>query len=207
MATAISLAGGQARQARFFRLHIVGLALGAVTMAFALTLVGAGLDEVLRSAGPPWAQAVLIGLALVAVGWTLTVVTGRGLPYPRPSWQVPEGWRHTLPTEFTLTAYGYLLGLGVLTNAVLPSLWVLIGLTVAVNSLPLATAAWLLYAASRAWTTRRDLSPHAPTEVSDTSLPHRFHREARAHTICRAATATLLVALTAASILTAATVG
>lgn len=207
MATTISLAGGQAQQSRFFGLHILGLALGALTMALALTLVGAGLDRALTAAGSRWTHAVLIGLGLIAVGWALTVATGRGLPYPRPSWQVPEAWRHTLPPEFTLTTYGYLLGLGVFTNAVFPSLWVLIGLTVVVHSLPLAMAAWLLYAGSRAWTTKRDLSPHAPTQVASPLPPGRVARELRAHTVCRAATAALLVTLTATSILTAASVG
>lgn len=203
MATAISLAGGEAGRSRFFRLHALGLASGALTMALGLTLVGAVSNRMLSVAGTQWTAAVLIGLGFVAVGWALTVSTGRGLPYPRPSWQVPDHWRHTLPPEFTLTAYGYLLGLGVLTNAVLPSLWVLIILTVVMHNILLATAAWLIYAGARAWTTRRDLSPRAPTEASGILLPDRFARELRLHAICRAATTALLITLTATSVLTA----
>lgn len=202
MATAISLAGGEADQSRFFRLHILGLVSGALTMALALTLVGDIIDRVLQVGGAQWTDAVVIGLGFVAAGWASTVSTGRGLPYPRPSWQVPDHWRHTLPPEFTLTAYGYLLGIGALTNAVLPSLWVLITLTVVMHDVPLAITAWLIYAGGRAWTTRRDLSPRGPTEAKH-GFPARGAREVRVYGICRAMTAALLITLTAASMLTA----
>lgn len=151
MAGTISPVGDGAKRRRLLIGHGVGLLLGAATMATALTLA-AQLMRVPLQAVSPWLAPVL---AVVLLGWASQSALGKGLPYPLPRWQVPEDWRRTLPRMVTISVYGYLLGLGFLTNMVVPTYWVLLGASVWTGGLAPLLIAWALYAGVRFATTWR----------------------------------------------------
>jgi hypothetical protein len=139
-----AVSGRQRR--RVLTLHVAGLLAGAVTMCMILVLVAAGVSA-LGLDSPDWLRLVV---AALLVAWLIRGITRRGLPYPRSRWQVPEQWRARLPLQATAPAYGYLLGLGALTDVVLPTYWLLVGVTVtALGSFWWALVAWLAYGAAR----------------------------------------------------------
>lgn len=127
-------------------LYTGGLFAGAITIALTTYLLG-----VLIAALPGHLpQAVRWIAALVAALWALRIGTGRGLPFPSSSWQVPEVWLLTLPKSLTVTLYGFLLGMGILTSVVAPVYWCLLAGSVAYPHLGAILAAWGCYAATRA---------------------------------------------------------
>jgi hypothetical protein len=130
--------------------HGIGLLVGSTTTALVLMLVGVALRPVVPE-GDPARLAALV----VAVAWAFNLLTGHGPGFPASHWQVPEQWRHQLPPMFTVFAYGVLLGAGVLTNPVVPLIWVLVALSALLPPSPWIVLAWVLYAATRWGTTLR----------------------------------------------------
>lgn len=130
--------------------HISGLIAGGALMALTLTLAGGLLDLAAARSHPVMRSVVFVVVIAVAFGWLSRLTFGWGLPYPRRRWQVPEHWRQSLPPLFTMSSYGFLLGIGFLTDVVLPSYWIMVGATLAVANAALALGAWLLYAGVRA---------------------------------------------------------
>lgn len=140
-----AVSGGERR--RVLAIHVAGLLAGALTMCLVLVLLAAGVNG-LQWTTPSWLHAVT---AIVLLAWIVRAVSHRGLPYPRSRWQVPESWRARLPLKATAGGYGYLLGLGPLTDVVLPTYWLLVGVTVfAIDSVGWALVGWLAYGATRA---------------------------------------------------------
>jgi hypothetical protein len=121
-------------------------------MGLTLVLAGAVLQAPLAVIEQPMQ---LIAIVLL-VGWAVHLMTGSGIPFPNSRWQVPKDWRHTLPFGFTVGAYGFLLGLGVLTNVVGPVLWALIGASVVIADAPTVLVMWLAYGVTRAAVTARE---------------------------------------------------
>lgn len=166
MAGTIGSVVNRANMPKLVRSHAVGLWLGGLTMALALTLLGALVRPAVLQLFTP--------LKLLAVpvllGWAARAMGRGGLPFPSRAWQVPEHWRYTLPPAMTLGAYGYILGLGWLTHIILPTYWILFAGTIAVASVPIALAAWTAFALGRfltAWRGARlvasgndDVTPH-----------------------------------------------
>lgn len=95
------------------------------------------------------ATATRYGLIVLGLGWTLSALGRTGLPFPRRRWQVPEQWRFTMPIEVTLFAYGTLLGVGFLTDVVLPAFWMFVLVCALLASPAVIVPAALLYAATR----------------------------------------------------------
>jgi hypothetical protein len=151
MALTIGSAGSAAERRPAMRNHVAGLLLGGLTTGLSL----AGLGAALRPVADPGSVAVTAVVATLAAGWALTTAVGVGLPYPQSRWQVPEQWRYTLPFPFTVGAYGYLLGLGFLTNTVSAAFWLFVVLSLLVPNTGIVVLAWLLYAATRAVATAR----------------------------------------------------
>jgi hypothetical protein len=196
MAGTIGSVVNRARMPTLLRTHAIGLALGAVTMALVLSLLGAVTQPALREFGTP--LAIIAGVVLA--GWALRIVVPWGLPFPQRSWQVPEHWRYSLPPTVTLGTYGYLLGLGGLTYMVVPTYWLLAAGTVAVTSLPVALCAWIGFALVRFLTTWR--GARIVTTASDGSedvTPHGL-------LMTRTAAAGLLAATAIASVTWAVTI-
>jgi hypothetical protein len=134
-------------------------------MSLALVLLAAALH--------PFAGAEAVVVGVLCGLWAFRVATGAGLPFPRSRWQVPAHWRESLPLLFTLTAYGYLLGLGCLTDVVLPTFWVFVGLSVLDATVVHVVGAWLVYAATRAWRTNRGVraAPTCPVPSTGAATP------------------------------------
>lgn len=151
MAGTIGSVVNRANMQTLLVLHATGLVLGAVTMALSLSLVGLLLPAFPASL----TQLGAILGSIILAGWAGQALADRGLPYPRRTWQVPEQWRYTLPSSVTVTAYGYLLGLGWLTATILPTYWAFLIATVLVASLPLAVSGWVAYAITRGWVASR----------------------------------------------------
>jgi hypothetical protein len=147
MAWTIGLAGREDDRRRGLIVHSIGTLLGSLTMAFLLILAAPATRALIDSAG----SAAATGAAVVLIAWVPRTLGRRGPAYPRSSWQVPEHWRQTLPMLFTLVLYGFLLGLGILTDVVLPAYWVLVGGSLAVVSLPAVVIAWTAYGITRAY--------------------------------------------------------
>jgi len=169
MALTMGFAVSEADRRLRLQVHAVGLVAASLTMALALTGFGV-------LAGGPAIEIGPIANVLVAgvlVLWAIRAVTGRGLPYPRSGWQVPVEWRESLPPAFTAAAYGYLLGLGFLTDVVLPAYWILVGLTLMVVSLPAAAAGWSVYGVTRAALTWRDSAAVATCSIATDALRGR----------------------------------
>jgi cytochrome c biogenesis protein CcdA len=186
MAMTIGSVVNRASMPKLLRAHALGLALGAVTMALGLSLLGALVKPALRELAAPLTivgSVVLLGWAAHAMGW-------RGLPFPQRSWQVPEQWRYRLPPTITLGAYGYLLGLGWLTYLVLPTYWLLVAGTLAMASLPVALLAWTGFAVGRFLPARRYARRFAGGSDNDIK-PHnlRLTRTSAAALLCLAALA------------------
>lgn len=155
--TIASTVGGTERR-RALMIHAGGLVLGSGVMAAGLFLVGTGLRTLLGE------EALVYAAGIASLIWAVTTALGRGAPYPRSGWQVPETWRQTLPFRFTVGAYGVLLGLGFLTDVVLPTFWILVALSLALPSLVAVLVAWFAYAAGRAiWTWRESQDAGDPT--------------------------------------------
>lgn len=153
-----AVSGDQRR--RVVAIHSLALVAGALTTGLALILVASAV-AVLDLGSPPWLRAVAAGVLLA---WALRAVTQRGLAYPRSHWQVPESWRARLPLKATAAGYGYLLGLGPLTDVILPAYWLLVGISAAaVLSVPWALAAWVGYGATRAAATLAGIRGFAST--------------------------------------------
>jgi hypothetical protein len=183
------------------RLHYMLLLAGSLTTGLALFVVGA----LWRSSGmgnPALHVLALVVGAAVLVGWAAHVATGWGLPFPKPRWQVPEAWRYELPPRFTLGAYGYMLGLGVTTNPVFPTIWVLCVLTAAAPNAAVALLPWVLYAAVRTVTTalatRRAVCEVTIRPGRDPDVPMN---SPRLFTMARAAVVALLLSLATAGFL------
>jgi hypothetical protein len=171
--------------------HGVGLVAGAMTMCFMLILMASGIAA-LHIGSPPWLRAAA---ASVLVAWSFTVATGRGLPYPRSHWQVPERWRATLPLKATAGAYGYLLGLGPLTDVVLPTYWLLVGITLTTaGGAAWALLAWVTYASVRAAVTVRGVGRYASTCAAD-GTPNAAVRPERERALLSVLAVVLLVSL------------
>lgn len=179
------------------RVHYAFLLVGSLTTGLLLFLVGA----VGRGLGPVDAavvDAASITAGLVLIGWAVRVATGRGLSYPKPRWQVPETWRYELPARFTMGAYGYMLGLGVTTNPVLPTIWVVCALTVLGSSLPVALLPWIAYALVRVVTTvRATRSAVCAREAAPGADPDEAMNSPRLLQATRVAVVVLLVTLAA----------
>lgn len=123
--------------------HATGLVAGSMTLALALLLLN-GL-----TAGVRELSFIVPALGVLAGAWALGAIGLPGLWYPRRRWQVPERWRFVLPLEMTALGYGALLGLGVLTDVVLPAFWMAMLLSVLVASPSTVVGAWVVYAGAR----------------------------------------------------------
>lgn len=177
MALAIGPVGDVAHRRRLLMIHGGGLVAGSVLLAAILTIVGVPF-RLGFGALPATAQLVVcIAGSLVLVLWAMRVLTGSGLPFPRSSWQVPSAWRFDMPYEFTLGLYGFLLGLGILTDIVMPTFWLLIAASLAVAHPLLIVLIWIGYALVRlanTWRVSTELScspdpgyePAAPSGMS-----------------------------------------
>ena len=152
MALTIGSVGDRAEQRRNLLIHSLGVIAGALVMGLMLVLLGVALQGVLVEIERPM---LAITIALL-VGWAIYTSLGVGVPFPNSRWQVPKDWRHTLPFKFTVGAYGFLLGLGVLTNVVVPVIWVLVGASIATASAPAVLLIWLVYGITRASVTARE---------------------------------------------------
>lgn len=155
---------------RVTRLHYAGLVVGAAATAtalVALSVVALGI----RAIGGVVESGILLAAAALFVGWALRVVSGHGPRFPKPRWQVPDGWRHTLPSGFTMGAYGVLLGLGFTTNPILPAIWLLVAVSLWSSASGWVVGAWLSYGAVRVVTThlatRRALRHQAAVGTTD----------------------------------------
>lgn len=153
------------------RNHAAGLLLGSAVTALLLTSLGALVAALVPAAG----DALLIAAAALAIVWLPNAILPArdAVPWPRSSWQVPEQWRYTMPLGHTMFAFGFLLGVGVVTNAVFPVVWVLVVLTVAAGQPFMALAAWLVFAATRwamtaraarRWAQRAEIPDHVHEE-------------------------------------------
>lgn len=193
----------EAHRRRSTILHYMGLLCGALTTAAVLFVVGWPV-RMLHDDAPLVTQALCVTVACVLIGWAVQVITNRGLAYPRPRWQVPEQWRYTLPHGFTMGGYGYLLGLGITTNPMLPAIWVLCGLTVVTQSALVVVVAWCLYAGVRMGTTHRAtrvvLRLRATRPGAD---PDGDLNDARLLSVARAANVALLATLAVTAIIAA----
>jgi hypothetical protein len=148
-----------------FRAHALGLVLGSFAMFAILALVGIAV----RAALPESSVMVIVAMAIAALAWLpRSVGVRRGPRWPVRYWQVPQEWRFSMPLPATLLAYGFLLGLGVLTTPVLPVMWIFVAATVAIPSVGVAIFAWMAYATSR-WimTFRETRRALAADEVPD----------------------------------------
>jgi hypothetical protein len=174
MALTIGPAVSGAERRRLIAIHAVGLVLGAQTLVLGLMVAGAATG-LLPDISP---AIVAAGATVGAVGWGLRFLVGRGLPYPRRRWQVPEEWRRTLPSRVAIGLYGYVLGLGILTDPVSPVFWVFVVAVAFVGSAPVAIAGGLLYALVRAAMTHQAARGIARTESSpsedDLNFRHGF---------------------------------
>ena len=128
---------------RILALHGLGLGLGALVVGLVLVLVNAALSQ----AGG--GTAVRYALVALGVGWAISALGAPGLPFPRRRWQVPEQWRFTMPLEAMLVSYGVLLGVGFLTDVVLPAFWMFVLVCGFLASPAVIVPAWLLYAGTR----------------------------------------------------------
>ena len=192
MALTIGPAGRGADRRRDLMLHGLGLAVGSMTMAIVLTGVGIAVRHSYEEV------AVWLGwlLSVLAVLWLVFVLTGRRTPSRLSRWQVPAHWRHTYPPGFTAVAYGFLLGLGALTDVLTPAFWALAVATVALADLPLALAAWLVLGAVRLWFTARWTLVVAEAVSCGIDPPHDLgSRSVLSFTRLAAAGATLGLAL------------
>jgi hypothetical protein len=196
MAWTIGPAGGRAERRRMLLVHCSGLALGALTAAAVFTLLG----SVVRI-GLPATQGVVgwLGAALL-IGWGLRTVELPGLPFPRSRWQVPEEWRTGMPYQFTMSAYGYLLGLGFLTDVVVPAYWLLVLITMVDGGAAAIGFGWLTYLVVRCAVTVRASQRVAacPRDPTAASLAQTWERP-----LSRVATAGML-AVSAEALLVAA---
>jgi cytochrome c biogenesis protein CcdA len=128
-------------------------ALTGSSVAFALGLLaGAGLVfGALGSLG----AALQPGRAVVAVAGAVALAAaaidaaGRRVR-PQIRFQVPEGWRRTMPLSRALFLYGLLLGTGVTTYVPAAAAWALFPLTLALGSVGGALAIGASFAAGRA---------------------------------------------------------
>lgn len=180
MALTIGPAVSEAERRHWLAVHGLALWLGALTTACVLTIAGTLLS------GPLASGRIVAGIVVaLALAWIARVVAGVGLPFPRSSWQVPDRWRHTLPSRFVAGGYGYLLGLGFLTDPVLPAFWILVGGSVVAASLPLAAGAWTVYALTRLYMTRRAAAVVAasPDDPPEDVNPRASFAAARAATV------------------------
>lgn len=164
MAWTIGPAGRGAKGRRAVTVYAIGTIIAGLTMALLLLLlapaVRAGLTGDLRSAGALVAAAI-------CVGWIPRTLGFRGPRYPRSRWQVPEHWRQTMHMDFTLLVYGFLLGLGFLTDVVLPAYWVLLVGSLVVGSMVSVICCWLLYGAVRAAVVGRGARRYARLAVDE----------------------------------------
>lgn len=151
MGLTIGAVGDGASRRHLLQLHGLGLVLAALTVSVALFLIGTLLRPIITDGQTP----LTVVAVAVLTGWAIEVLTGRGLAVPRSHWQVPEQWRRELPGAVTAGAFGYLLGLGFLTNVMLPSFWVLVGCSLLSPSLLIVVSAWLIYEGGRYLTTVR----------------------------------------------------
>jgi len=69
---------------------------------------------------------------------------------PQLRFQVPEGWRRTMPLPRAVFLYGVLLGTGLTTYLLAEAAWVLLPLSFAIGSVPVSLAIALGFAAGRA---------------------------------------------------------
>lgn len=159
--TIVPAVSGTDRQ-RWLRIHTSALVLGSITTALSLTIIG----ESLQSMNWP-AHLVLYPASVILVGWIGRSAFGIGLPYPRSRWQVPEVWRDLLPPTATAAAYGYLLGVGFVTDVVLSAYWILFALTIALGDINVAVVAWTTYAVCRAITMVRRMRVIARTSTEE----------------------------------------
>jgi hypothetical protein len=189
-----AVSGASRRQA--MRLHVTGLLLGSGTMAAAVTLVGTSLPLIDHRA----IRVVAAVLGVLAAGWAAKMVFRVGLRYPRATWQVPEEWRHKLPIGTAAAAYGFLLGLGALTDVVLPAFWLLVGLTIVAGKVSVALAAWTVYGFMRAWMTGRMVQAvvERPGLVGWLAGPRGYEA---VHTLCAAVTVMIAARLISGALL------
>jgi hypothetical protein len=180
---------------RILGIHSAGLLAGAVTMMCVLLLIGGAL-RVTGVTGATGGSLVQFATAVVLVGWALQAAGGPGLPFPRSRWQVPEDWRATLPLPATGLFYGFLLGLGPLTDVILPAYWLLVGATLASDNVLVAAVAWVVYAGVRALVTIGGVREYSTSCALDGS-PSTQIRPAYERTVVRMATIGLLLTVAA----------
>jgi hypothetical protein len=103
-----------------------------------------------------------------------------------------------MPPYFTLSAYGYLLGLGFLTDVVVPAYWLLVALTIFGGAGGAVALGWAVYIGARCAVTARATRRVAacPLDPPLARLAPNWERR-----VTEVATAALLL-LTALSILT-----
>lgn len=186
MAWTMGPAVSRVRRRRLLRMHCLSLVLGATTAAAVFVLTGA----LAQRADATGSRAVAAGAAVIAVGWAMRALGLPGIPYPRSHWQVPEHWRTGMPAYFTLSAYGYLLGLGFLTDVVMPAYWVLVAITVVSGNTAAIALGWFTYVATRAFATARATERVAACPIDPAGVPLTSSWE---QPLSRAATALVLV--------------
>src|SRR5580704_9202588 len=123
--------------------YLVGIALGAVTTAVAVAVVGSLLGR------EPWSRLLLLAAAATAIAMGVRgEVRGEMAPLPERRRQVPVRWLMWRRSWLTAAAFGYLLGMGVWTLLHHASAYVVLGclLLVAPGG---AAAAGLAYGLTR----------------------------------------------------------
>jgi hypothetical protein len=117
----------------------LGLALGASVVFGGLGLLGA------------WTHTHALVVVAVVVAAAAIFSDGAGLHVrPQIRFQVPEGWRHTMPLPRALFLYGLLLGTGLTTYVPAAAAWALPALTLALGDVTASLAIALGFAAGRA---------------------------------------------------------
>ncbi len=154
------LPAGRPARTRLLCLHGIGLFVGATLAA----IVVLGLHRLLAPIAVR--SAVLAATSLVGTAWIVRIAVGRGLRWPRSTWQVPESWRYSLEPEVTVSLYGALLGVAVLTNPILPTVWLWIALSI-LASPGAVLVSWACYAATRLALTAYPLVRASQTGTGD----------------------------------------
>jgi hypothetical protein len=120
-------------------LHVGGLLAGAMLTGSVLVLLTGLITPRDRQ------ELCEAGLAF-ACGAVVLQMFGRRPP--QSSWQVPEIWRRSVDPMILPVAYGFLLGLGILTAVAVASFWVFVVATPIQPPL-VAVAGWSVYALAR----------------------------------------------------------
>ena len=113
--------GSVARWTPTFITHAIGYAIGALMLGGALGLVGAFLFEQLAF------SHMIMGLAILAIGYGAHQLGFLKMPYPQRRAQVPHDARFRFRSSTIGLLYGYALGMNYLTYVQTPTLYIVTG--------------------------------------------------------------------------------